>query len=356
MTKAAIEGLTAPGSYYDEKQPGLVLTVTPKGAKNWSVYRWDRTAKRPVSKTIGPWPSYNVEQARREAAELVRSIDRGELTKPKGRDTLGDLADRYELSLKATGAKDPAANSRVVDLGCLDWRSRAADGIARQEVEQRHNEIAAKRGVAAAARFVKSLRTIYRHADLDCPAARVRIAIQRPRARVANKDELSAIRAELERQEPYWRDYFLLSILTGARRGNVQAMRFDQVQGNTWTIPPESAKMGEAIVLPLVPEAVEIIERRRNELGSGFVFPATTRDGHLTHTWEKWDAIRKAAGCPDVRQHDLRRTLISRLAEAGVNPAVAAKAAGHRSVVTTLRVYTVVRQDQVLEALNKISG
>jgi hypothetical protein len=42
------------------------------------------------------------------------------------------------------------------------------------------------------------------------------------------------------------------------------------------------------------------------------------------------------------------------LAEAGVNPAIAAKAAGHRNVITTLKVYTSVRQDQVLDALNLI--
>jgi integrase len=201
---------------------------------------------------------------------------------------------------------------------------------------------------------VKTLRTIYRNADMDSPGTRVRIAASRPRARVADKDELTAIKAELEKQDPYWRDYFMLSILTGARRSNVASMRFEDVRGASWTIPATDAKMGEPITLPLVDEAVAIIEARRAIQETGFLFPSNGRYGYVTHTWEKWDEIRKAAGCPDVRQHDLRRTLISRLAEAGVNPAIAAKAAGHRNVITTLKVYTSVRQDQVLDALNLI--
>jgi integrase len=355
-TKAVIDALTVPGSYYDTKQPGLVLTVSPKGAKSWSIYKWDRARKQPVSKLIGPWPAFNVDVARGKARELVHAIERGEGAAPvKAKDTLGDLADRYELSLRATGAKDPAHNSDVIRLGCDDWRPRPADSITRQEVETRHNEIAAKRGPMAAARLVKSLKAIYRHADMDCPAARVRTAANRPRARVATPAELAAVRAELAKQEPYWRDYFLLSILTGARRSNVGSMRFEHVTDGVWTIPATDAKMGDPIALPLVPEAIAIIEARRADLKSGFVFPATARDGHLTHTWEKWNEIRTAAGAPDLTQHDLRRTMISRLAEAGVNPAIAAKAAGHRSVTTTLRVYTTVRQDQVLEALNRLS-
>lgn len=357
MTKVVVEALTTPGTYYDEKQPGLVLNVSPKGAKSWGIYKWDRATKRPLSRTIGPWPAYSVDAARVKARELVHAMDRGELAAPPTRkDTLGDLADRYEVMLKATGAKEPGAVNKAIDLGASDWRERAADTISKADVDERHAEIVAKRGPAAAARFVKVLRAIYRHAELPSPAAKTKVNNGRARDRVATPAEAEAIRAELEKQEPYWRDYFLLSILTGARRSNVAGMRFEQIAGDVWTIPADEAKGKYPIVLPLVPEAVQIIERRKAELGGkGFVFPSDASKGRVTHTWEKWDEIRRAAGAPDLTQHDLRRTFISKLAEAGVHPSVAAKLAGHRNITTTLKHYTAVNERMMREALAKIT-
>lgn len=107
-------------------------------------------------------------------------------------------------------------------------------------------------------------------------------------------------------------------------------------------------KDGDAIKLTLVPEALEIVKSRKHVQGSGYVFRSEGDVGRLSSTWERWDAIRKAANVPDLTQHDLRRTLITLEAEAGVNPAVAAKAAGHRPMVAAVKVYVVVRQHQML--------
>lgn len=357
FNKQSVESLPV-GTHHDTKQPGLVLNVT-ETSRRFGIYVWNPNANgpkkgAPVRAAIGPWPAFTVEAAREKARDMIHAIKRGEQEKPRAKKTLGDLGDDHEDRLKAKGAKDPGHPNWVLDEGCPDWRNRAADSITDEEVEKRHNEIAAARGPSAAARFVKTLRTVYRKSKVPCPAVNTDIATPIPRAIVADRDQLTAIRAELDKQDPYWRDYFLLSILTGARRSNVAGMRFEDVRSGTWTIPGTESKTGDAIKLPLVPEAIDIIERRREVQKTGFVFPSNGRSGHLTHTWEKWNEVRSAAGCPGVTQHDLRRTLISRLAEAGVNPAIAAKAAGHKNVATTLAIYTFVRQDQVLEALKKL--
>jgi len=356
LTKAVIDGLTEPGTYYDLKQPGLCLYVTAHGGKSWCVYKWDRAAKRPVSKVIGKWPAFSVDAARIKARELVHALDRGEVqTGKETSPTLDKITLDFEQALRSTGAKHYNYCSVSITSGCKDWLSRPAGQIDRAQVQERHNQIAAERGPVAALRWVKALNSIYRHADLPSPTAKVRTTSLKPRARVASPDEMARIRAELEKQDKYWRDYFLISILTGARRDNVSSMRFEDVKDGTWLIPAGEAKMGQPIQLPLVDEAAQIIEARRAELKSGYVFPAPSKTGRLHHTWERWDSIRRKAGCPDLTQHDLRRTLISRMAEAGVNPAIAAKAAGHRSVTTTLRVYTVVSQESVLDALKKVT-
>ncbi len=354
----------ATGTHHDTKLPGLVLNVTAN-SRRFGVYKWSPAESRPVRKSIGPWPAWTVEKARIEARKLIHAMDRGEATTAPASIKLSKITDSYELALKAIGAKGYTYASDVIRTACDDWRGKDATTITREMVEDRHNKLAEERGPFAAAKFVKVLKVIYKHADLVCPAVKVKVKAGRPRSRVATTEEMARLRMVLSRQDSYWRDYFMLSILTGARRGNVCSMRFEDVavtetdgvaNGGTWTIPASDAKTGDPIQLPLVPEAFEIIEMRRKTQGSGYVFPSNSSLGCLSSTFERWDGIRKAAGCPDLTQHDLRRTMISRLAEAGVNPAIAAKAAGHRSVVTTLKTYTVVRQDQVLKALNAIKG
>lgn len=367
FNKSNLDGLNEPGTHHDTKLPGLVINVT-KNSKRFGVYRWNPIRKRPERVAIGAWPAWTVEAARRRAQEIIVAMDRGEaVNQAPDATTLGDLTDRYELALKATGARLFHYVSDIIRLGSNDWRNRAAASITREMVEKRHKEIVDNkdRGVYPAMRWVKAINSVYRHADLPSPAAKVRVTSFKPRARVASADEMARLRAVLEKTDPLWRDFFLISILTGVRRGNIQSMRFEDVmverdakgkiKGATWTIPATDAKMGEPITLPLVPEAIEIIEARRAVQRHGYVFPSDrSKTGYIAQTWDQWDEIRKEAKITGLTQHDLRRTLISRLAEAGVNPAVAAKAAGHRSVVTTLKTYTVVRQDQVLDALNQL--
>jgi site-specific recombinase XerD len=354
FNKTSVES-AAVGTHQDSKVPGLVLNVTAT-SRRFGIYVWCPRTQKPLRQSIGPWPAFNVELARAKATELIYAIKRAEPvegTKPKSR-KLGDIADDHEKSLRATGARHPDHFSVVLRLGCDDWRGRAADSITRDEVVERHNEIAGKRGKHAAARWVKALRAVYRSADLVCPATKVRIAPPSARARIASEEEMKRLREVLARQEQYHRDFFMLSILTGARRSNVSAMRFEDVVGDVWTIPAADAKAGKAIVLPLLPEATSIIEARREVLKTGFVFPSSGETGRLTHTWDRWSEIRREAGVDDLTQHDLRRTFISRLAENGVHPSVAAKLAGHSNVTTTLKHYTVVGQQQMRDALSKL--
>jgi integrase len=124
--------------------------------------------------------------------------------------------------------------------------------------------------------------------------------------------------------------------LTGARRANVQAMRWEEInwQALTWRIP--ETKSGEPVTLPLSPQAVAILENRKAGSKSEWVFPSTGATGHLVEPKTAWKRILKNAatiqvknwlranrgkseadfakefpnaGFQDLRIHDLRRTL-----------------------------------------------
>src|SRR5207247_8691297 len=89
-----------------------------------------------------------------------------------------------------------------------------------------------------------------------------------------------------------------LSLLTGARRGNVLAMRWSDVDDEraVWRIPAAVAKAGEGIDVALVPEAVGILAARRTRADfakdpSQFVFPAKSESGYMTPQKKRWAAL-----------------------------------------------------------------
>jgi integrase len=156
-----------------------------------------------------------------------------------------------------------------------------------------------------------------------------------------------------EEANAHLRDFFMLALLCGARRANLQAMRWADIdlertrpvqEGSktvlqpdpVWRIPAEAAKAGEAITVPLV-EAAEVILRRRKASanGSPWVFPSRGRTGHLVEVKSGWQRIVKAAGVSDLRLHDLRRTFAAWQLLGGGNVVSISKSLGHSSTQST---------------------
>ncbi|MNG94686.1 Prophage CP4-57 integrase [compost metagenome] len=109
-----------------------------------------------------------------------------------------------------------------------------------------------------------------------------------------------------------------LITLTAVRRSEAVGMRWDQLNGDRWTIP--ETKNGRAHVVTLCPLALEIIERQKALSGGPYVFESTSKAGHPI----TGDAVTKAL--ERVRQkhlaelvpfspHDLRRSVATGAAE-----------------------------------------
>jgi integrase len=124
-----------------------------------------------------------------------------------------------------------------------------------------------------------------------------------------------------------------LLILTGARREEVGAMRWGEVDlvAKTWTLPGERTKNGIEHVVPLSDPALSILGRvPRIGRYDGFVF--TTTGKTAVSGWSKAKVTLDAAsGVPDWRLHDLRRTFATGLAGLGVSMPVVEKILNHVS-------------------------
>src|SRR5207245_2120542 len=168
-------------------------------------------------------------------------------------------------------------NVRWLFRACLcPLGNRKLHQIRRADVVRLHSEIGRARGPYAANRAIQLLRTLFNRAsDWELysgpnPALGLQFFREHKRKRFLQADEMPRfLKAVLEEPNRDLRDLILLALLTGARRGNVQAMRCEHVnlQAAIWTIPPGEAKAGEAIEVPLVPAAIEILKQRQQSKG-----------------------------------------------------------------------------------------
>jgi len=134
----------------------------------------------------------------------------------------------------------------------------------------------------------------------------------------------------------------LFALTTGARRGELYALRWVDVDfARRWAIFPKT-KNGTARGVPLVATVVAELEKlaRTDER----VFPAT-----VTKAWRT--AVRKS-GLVDFRFHDLRHSAASHLVQSGANLVEIATLLGHKDIRMTQR-YAHVHNTHILDVVDR---
>ncbi|MFI3187631.1 MAG: site-specific integrase, partial [Methylococcaceae bacterium] len=187
------------------------------------------------------------------------------------------------------------------------------------------------------------------------PAQGIKKFPETKRDRFIQSDELSAFFKSLsEEPNDTVRDYFLISLLTGARRSNVQEMQWAEIHFGRaeWRIP--TTKNGEPQTVTLTPEVIEILTARQN-CDPVWVFPGKGATGHLVEPKTAWKRVLERAGLTDLRIHDLRRTLGSWQAKTGASLTIVGKSLNHKSHSTTA-IYARLDSDPVRESVERATG
>ena len=349
--------------YYDKKVRGLAVAVTPLGKKTFILYR--KVAGRPERITIGPYEDLSIDQARSRAEQLNADIAMGKnpgATRRRIRDeaTLQELFNAYlehhSKPFKRTWADDESMFNKHL----ASWHLRKISAIRKVDVVMLHARIGRSSGPYAANRVIELLSAMFNRGrewgwEGENPAAGVKAFPERKRERFMDGAELQTFFKSLGQElNNTIRDYVLLSLLTGARRSNVQAMRWAELDfdRSVWVIPAEKAKAGETINVPLSPVALRILENRRATTVTDWVFPGAGKSGHLVEPKTAWKRILARAKLTDLRLHDLRRTLGSWQAATGSSLPIIGKSLGHKSLAAT-QVYARLDLDPVRASVNK---
>jgi integrase len=137
---------------------------------------------------------------------------------------------------------------------------------------------------------------------------------------------------------------FKLLLLTGARRNEIVALRWREVDFGRELIvlPPARSKAGEVTGerhIPLSGAAMAILRQQPRPAGAVFVFPATKGEsGHTTTLPKVWRTkVRPAADMNGLRIHDFRHSFASFALADGASLPMIGKALGHRNARSTER-------------------
>jgi integrase len=395
ITKRAVDALETQQEKYfvwdegDRAIKGFGVAVYPSGQRSY-VFQYRNEYGQTKRMTIGKHGRLTPDQARKEADKLRRNAFDGqdpafEKNRKRKALTVNDLLDEYLNSEKfaqkaeTTRANDlgrinrhlrPMLGRRVIETLHLEDIRRAfsaiRDGKTASDTKTRSRGRSIVKGGEGAARMaIRVIRAIFAWGVEESLIAQnpavgiklgrdgVRSSVLESQAEYVNLFE-SIDRLEKEcRLRPQVADCIRVLALTGARKNEIAAMRWDWVdlKRGVVTLPASAHKTGKEtgskeIYLPAA--AQEIISRQFKDSNDGFIF--TPAKGHGPISLSKpWQLIRGEAGLPkDLGIHGLRHSLATLMATQGAAAPQIMSALGHRQLSTAARYIKTVedaRQD-----------
>jgi integrase len=403
-------------TYHDTKIQGLQLRVSPSGVKTFSIYRRMKGGQ-PERVTLGRFPTMTVEQARKQATAVNAEIEAGGNPAAARRaireeQTFGEVFEDFLKKKRKRdgtplGERTKRDYSDVLRLYLEPIKARKLSHITRADIKAIHAKVT-KKSAAQADRALAIVSSVFSYAaDMEwfegiSPASRVQKNHAPSRDRFAQAVELPYLFEAIG--ESSLSDFFLLSLLTGARRSNVQAMAWRDLDLNAHVWRIGMTKNGTPQNVTLSPEAVAALKARMPTTGtSPFVFPGEGKTGHLVEPKKAWAAVLLRASLrrlidhleglgelsaderqqangqltvapvvvekrfrpiaatlkidpalydmTDLRIHDLRRTLGSWQAKTGASLTIIGKSLNHKTHQAT-SIYARLDLDPVRQSVN----
>ncbi|MBI2889951.1 MAG: site-specific integrase [Nitrospirae bacterium] len=128
----------------------------------------------------------------------------------------------------------------------------------------------------------------------------------------------------------------LTALHTGARRGEIVSMKWEQVDFTNRAIKIIGTKNSTVRVVPMTDEVYECLSRKPHHIKSEVVF-FNPQGEEFDNFKNSWVSARRRAGFPDFRFHDLRHTFASWLAINGLDILTIKELLGHKDIKMTLR-------------------
>jgi len=337
---------------YDTAIPGFILEVRSSGGKTYHLRYRDRYGKQRQFK-IGDARSITFDRARTRAQQVRSRVVLGESPIDERRTaravpTLGEfIRGSYipHIRLHRRNIQSTLSFLRLhVEPRFGDLR---LDQITPLMISGAHDELKRKGyALSMANKMPILLKTIYNLAirlKVEGVAANpaqsvVPFTVNNAKERYLTPEETQRLRTVLdEGSNRQFRHIVVLLLMTGCRKRELLDARWEDVDldRRMWRIP--LSKSGRPRNVPLSAAAVELLRGLPRWDRCPYVIPNPSTLKPYGNLHYNWDRVRRAAGMPELRMHDLRHSFASNLVNSGRSIYEVGRLLGHTQMKTTQR-------------------
>ncbi|WP_162652194.1 integrase family protein [Lentilitoribacter sp. Alg239-R112] len=364
LTRKFIDSIEYPKSgqviYRDTMLPGFGLRVGMKSKTYIVESQVNRKTKR-VS--VGRADLYPPETARRKAlvilGDMAEGVNPNEEKRKKAAEkiTVQNAFEKF-FDTRAHLSKATVENySRTGYIYLKAWAKKPMCEITKQMVLKRHQQMSRKNGKVTANDSFRHFRSVYNFiaaTEDNFPPNPVLILSQarawnkeRRRQTIIEAKDLPSWWETVMEQQDYARDFLLIALFTGMRRGELQRLRWENIDLQERKLHLPTTKNGDPLMLPLSDYLFELLkDRKKKAKSSPWVFPGCGPKGHLAEPKKFLKRVAINSGV-SFTLHDLRRTYIT-IAESLDIPHYALKRLlNHRTNSDVTGGYIVINVDRL---------
>lgn len=374
LTKRAIDALEArPGKNYivfDDELPCFGIRVMPSGKRFFLIqYRFKGRTRRYMLGMYGP---VTPEEARRQAMILLGQV-KGGIDPAEQRDaarragSVAELGKRFLKQYVPTRCKPTTAAEykRSVELFINPkLGTRRLVDVTRADVSELHFEMRdtpyqANRTLGVLSKMFNLAEEWGLRPDGSNPCRHVKKYKETKRERFLIGKEITELGKTLDIVEASGEESgaavacLRLLLLTGCRLREIQTLKWKYVDFTDYCLRLPDSKTG-AKVVNIGQAAIDVLKGIARLQDNSYVIVGTKPGAHLTDMQRPWRRIRKRAGLPEVRIHDLRHTFASAGLALGEGLPMIGKLLGHTHVQTTAR-YAHLASDPVKQAAERVA-
>jgi integrase len=349
LTVAAVARIKPPpkgqADHFDRGFPGLALRVSYGGAKSW-VYFYRLHGGKLRRLTLGRFPGMELADARTAWQDARKAVGKGQnpaRRKPVAADSFAAVADEW-LKRDQKDNRSHGEVKRVIERDVKpEWEDRLFASIARPDVRDLIDGIADRGAVTYACRVQAHLHRLFQWAlGRDIVETNPVAGLPKPgdvvkRDRKLTDAELAVVWKAASQTEWPFGPLFRLLILSAARREEIGALRWSEIQGDKIELAGARTKNGEPHTISLSTTAIALVEKLPRIAKAEYVF--TTTGETPVSGWSKAKALLDAEvakindgrALPDWRLHDLRRTVATGMQRLGISLQVVEAVLGHVS-------------------------
>lgn len=353
------------------ERSGLYVEIRPSGNGVGTYYlRWKDSNKKSCHQKLGRTNEITLAEARQKVADLKVSIESGsdihsqKVTK-KGDMLLNDFWTEYIAFAKSTKRswkrddqlyririmprfghlKLSEINVRQIQTLMMDIRKEGLSGASADhhgQLMRRMGNLAVKWGYLDV-NFARGIELYHEFNQVN---------------NIPNDDQLQKLIDVLNTDNN--RPICLLALWllsTGARLNECLKMQHKHLdlQSRIWTVPHETSKSKRPRYIPLNESALSVLEKIDRKETDMYVFTNRKTQKPYVSVFKPWDRIRKKAGLPHLRLHDLRHMYATFCINSGCSLKEISNNLGHADSRMTESRYTHLSNSTMLRTAETVS-